>query len=528
MQPETLPTSLQTPSMTQTYNPYFSQLSLPPASFQGMPVRNNVDDQGMGHSGVQMRRRPIRGTQHLPTSRFLGNHPVDAQMQNFPAQVPHASIPQCQTHIFQNSTANTQSQNIRVPQGQIMQRPCAQRPQNQNQGMGGVLNQDLRYLHSLPNLPPQNPDNQPPNPNAQSQGTGPSRALGEGIHVPRTKVYNTDMPDQDPERSIVADQGLNENIYFPSHGFPGVRIAEQHPGPTQSTRNFRPQQEQPQQQHSNFQVSETQHQDNKVQIQDPEPHMNQDLILPDIGPSQLPNLYEIGHDDGSNDSNPSNLGNSDNDYILAGMYKHTNTQTDTQARSQQHVENTQANQSTLPSAVMTTQPQEATATGAGSECQRQSIFDIDTETYDALMGAGRGDTLDTNNHNLDITDSEILNLLTMNTAEDQLNNPPNHHGNEDSSNRQDKGKALLEEGQGKDQNKDQGNPPFGFHSEIDWYGGSEDGLFWVSSPPFFISFLIYFARKDLLIPMLIQIFDSPGTKSRVASWKWRGRGRHRC
>lgn len=481
MQPETLPTNSQTPSMIQTYNPYFSQLSLPPASFQGMPVRNDVDDQGMGHSGVQMRRRPIRGTQHLPTPQFLGNHPVDAQMQNFPTQVPHASIPQGQTHIFQNSTANTQSQNIRVPQGQTMQRPCAQRPQNQNQGMGGALNQNLRYLHSLPNLPPQNPENQPPNLNAQSQGTGPSRALGEGFHVPRTKVYNTDMPDQNSQSSIVADQGLNENIYFPLHGFPGVRIAEQHPGLTQSTRNFRPQQEQPQQQQSNLQVSETQHQEmnpqNKFQSQDSEPHMNQDLILPDIGPSQLPNLYEIGHDYGGNDSNHSNLGNSGNDNILAGMYMHTNTQADTQARSQQHVENTQANQSTLPSAVMTTQPQEATAAEAGSECQRQSIFDIDTETYDALMGVGRGYTLDTNDHNLDISDSEILNLLTMNTAGDQLNNYSNHHGNEDSSNRQDIGKAPLEEGQGQDQDQDQGNPPFGFHSEIDWYGGSEDGLF---------------------------------------------------
>ena len=501
MQPETLPTNSQTPSMIQTYNPYFSQLSLPPASFQGMPVRNDVDDQGMGHSGVQMRRRPIRGTQHLPTPQFLGNHPVDAQMQNFPTQVPHASIPQGQTHIFQNSTANTQSQNIRVPQGQTMQRPCAQRPQNQNQGMGGALNQNLRYLHSLPNLPPQNPENQPPNLNAQSQGTGPSRALGEGFHVPRTKVYNTDMPDQNSQSSIVADQGLNENIYFPLHGFPGVRIAEQHPGLTQSTRNFRPQQEQPQQQQSNLQVSETQHQEmnpqNKFQSQDSEPHMNQDLILPDIGPSQLPNLYEIGHDYGGNDSNHSNLGNSGNDNILAGMYMHTNTQADTQARSQQHVENTQANQSTLPSAVMTTQPQEATAAEAGSECQRQSIFDIDTETYDALMGVGRGYTLDTNDHNLDISDSEILNLLTMNTAGDQLNNYSNHHGNEDSSNRQDIGKAPLEEGQGQDQDQDQGNPPFGFHSEIDWYGGSEDGLFWVSSPPFFyfVSYIIYKKRS---------------------------------
>lgn len=467
MQPETLPTSSQTPSMIQAYNPDFSQLSLPPAYFQGMPVRNNVGDQGMGHPGVQTHRRPIPGTQHLPTSQFLGNHHMDAQMQDFPTQVPHVSIPQGQTHIFQNSTANTQNQNIRVPQGQIMQRPSAQRPQNQNQGLGGALNQNLRYLRNLPNLPPQNPDNQPPNPNAQSQGTGPSRALGEGFQVPKTQAYNTGMPDQKSQISIVTDQGLNEKIYFCRHGFPGVRIAEQHPDLTQSTQNFRPQQEQPQQQQSNLQVSESQHQEinppNKVQSQDPEPHVNQDLILPDIGPSQLPDLYGIGYDDGSNDSNPSNLGNSDNDYILPGIYMHTDTQADAQAWSQQHVEDTQANQSTLPSAVMTAQPQEATAAEAGSECQEQSIFDIDTETYDALMGVGRGDTLDTNNHNLDITDSEILNLLAMNTAGDQTNNSQNHHDNEDSSNIQDKEKAPLEEGQGQDQNQDQGNPPFGFH-----------------------------------------------------------------
>lgn len=237
---------------------------------------------------------------------------------------------------------------------------------------------------------------------------------------------------------------------------------------------------------------------NTIQNYDSELHASQDLILPDTGPSQLPDLYGIGYDDGtgvgdaSNDNDYSNIRNSGNgtksdlgwslpphnegEYALTGIYMPTKAQAEAQ-----HVEDNKADQSTFASLAMTTQPQEATTAGATPEDQKQNIFDISTEAHDALMGFGSDNKLGTSNfdggHSPDITDPEILSLLAMSATEGRTNNAQSHNGNEDNCNSQVQGKAQIEEEQEQDQNQDQGNPPFGFYSAVDWYGDSEDGLF---------------------------------------------------
>lgn len=269
--------------MTQAYDPYFSQAPLSPRPAQGMmPTQNNGHGQGMGYPGVQMHNfQPqcwqARGPHHLPMLKSLGNNSMDVPRQHIPNQETNQNH---QNRYPQHAGTGAQSQNSQGLRGLDIHYPTVQA----HQGMDSIPNQHIHNQYNSQMMPSQHLGHRPQDANTQSQGMRPTNVSRQGHYQgPNIPAHNADMQDQHP----TAQTQDNHHRNLPAQQQPQALPPNPQNGNTTTIQDFQQDQLPP-----SLELSEPSFQ-STAQNQNPEQAVNQDLLLPDTGPSHLPGLDEL-------------------------------------------------------------------------------------------------------------------------------------------------------------------------------------------------------------------------------------------
>lgn len=291
--PQGFPVHPQHHLMTQAYDPYFFQAPLSPKSAQGMmPAQNNVHGQGMGYPGVQMHNfQPqwwqARDPHHLPMLHSLGNNSMN---EHIPYQATNQNH---QSHHPQHAGTGAQNQSSQGLKGLGIHYPTVQA----HQGMDSIPNQHIHNNYKSQMIPSQHIGNRPQDANTQPQGMRSTNVSRQGHHQDlNIPAHNAGMQDQHP----TAQTQDNHNQNLPAQQQPLDLLPNPQNENTTTIQDFQQGQLPP-----SLEFSEPSFQ-STAQNQNPEQAVNQDLLLPDTGPSHLPGLDELdfGGDASNDNSNP--------------------------------------------------------------------------------------------------------------------------------------------------------------------------------------------------------------------------------